>query len=152
MGKGPMGREQLSGIRGEPSTAPRALRIIVADDDHDTVLTLMMVLKHEGHEVRGVYNGPQVLSALADFEADAILLDIAMPELSGWEVARRIRERYGSKRGPLLIGISGQYKQAVDKILSDIIGFDHYLTKPYEPSDVLRFIAPLRYPTELRDK
>jgi hypothetical protein len=40
----------------------------------------------------------------------------------------------------------------VDKILSDVIGFNHYLTKPYEPSDVLRLIAPLKYPTELRDK
>jgi DNA-binding response OmpR family regulator len=57
-------------------------------------------------------------------------------------VARKIKERYGSNRGPLLIGISGQYKQAVDKILSDIIGFDHYVTKPYEPSDVLRFTRP----------
>ena len=108
----------------------------------------MMVLRHEGHEAVGVRNGRQVLSTLATFEADAILLDIAMPELSGWEVARTIRQMYGAKRGPLLIGISGEYKQDADKILSEIIGFDHYLVKPYMPSDVLRLLAPLRTPKD----
>jgi DNA-binding response OmpR family regulator len=132
------------------SKAPRALRIIVADDDRDTVLTLMMVLRHEGHEVRSAHNGKQVLSALQEFEADALLLDIAMPELSGWEVAQKIKDRYGDRK-PLLIGMSGKFKQGADKILSNLVGFDHYLLKPYEPSDVLTLLAPLRYPEADQD-
>ena len=118
------------------------LRILIADDDRDTVLTLMIVLRHEGHEVRGAYNGNQALEAVRQFEPDAVLLDIDMPQGSGWEVVRQIRERLAKR--PLMIGISGEYKHSVDRILSEIIGFDHYLTKPYEASEVLRLLAPLR--------
>lgn len=131
--------------RGEPSKAPRPLRIVVADDDRDTVLTLKMVLRHEGHEVRGVYRGSDVLKHVKEFDPDVVLADINMPELNGYEVARAVRSQYGDKR-PLLIAISGVYKKDSDKILGQLAGFDHYLTKPYEPSDILRLIAPLRYP------
>ena len=139
----------LSGTQAESSKPPRSLRIVVADDDRDAVLTLMMVLRHEGHEVVGVHNGQQVLSTLKKFDADALLLDIAMPGLSGWEVAAKVRERYGPPpQGPLLIGISGKYKQGSDKILSEVVGFDHHLVKPYQPSDLLRLLAPLRYSSD----
>lgn len=133
------------GQDGDPSSAPRALHVLVADDERDTVLTLLMLLRDEGHEVRGVHTGRQALAALRDFEPDAVLLDIALPELSGWEVAREIRKRTGDK-GPLLIGISGEYKQGADKILSEIVGFDHYLLKPYEPRALLALLAPLTSP------
>jgi DNA-binding response OmpR family regulator len=128
----------------KPPAASQALRVLIADDDRDTVMTLMVVLRQEGHEVRGVYNGKQALEAIRQFDPDAVLLDIAMPELSGWEVVRRVKERLA--RRPLMIGISGEYKHSVDRILSEIIGFDHYLTKPYEASDILRLLAPLRLP------
>jgi CheY-like chemotaxis protein len=84
-------------------SAQRALRVLVADDDRDSVLTLMMLLRDEGHEVRGVYSGRQVMGHVLDFDPDVVLLDIAMPELSGWEVARTIRARRGAER-PMLIG------------------------------------------------
>jgi DNA-binding response OmpR family regulator len=127
-------------------SAPRALRILVADDDRDSVLTLMMLLREEGHDVRGVYASRQVMGHVIDFDPDAVLLDIHMPELSGWEVARTIRERRGADR-PLLIGISGEYKQGADKILSQILGFNHYLVKPYPPAELLALLAPLRDPS-----
>jgi len=76
-----------------------------------------------------------------DFDPDVVLLDIAMPDLSGWEVARTIRARRGAER-PLLIGISGEYKQGADKVLAQILGFNHYLLKPYAPSDLLALLAP----------
>lgn len=128
----------------EPPKPRGVLRILIADDDRDSVMTMMVVLRHEGHEVRGVYNGRQALEAIRQFEPDAVLLDIAMPELSGWEVVRQVKERLA--RRPLMIGISGEYKQTVDRILSEVIGFDHYLTKPYQPGDVLRLLDPLRHP------
>ena len=129
----------------EPPKAPRSLRIIVADDDRDTVVTLMMLLRDEGHEVRGVHSGRYVMGAVIDFDPDAVVLDINMPGLSGWEVARTIRDRRGKKR-PMLIGISGEYKQGADRILSAIIGFDHYLVKPYDPKALLALLAPLTLP------
>ncbi len=122
-------------------SAQRALRVLVADDDRDSVLTLMMLLRDEGHEVRGVYSGRQVMGHVLDFDPDVVLLDIAMPELSGWEVARTIRARRGADR-PVLIGISGEYKQGSDKVLAQILGFNHYLVKPYAPAELLALLAP----------
>lgn len=139
-----LGREQLSGARGDPSLAPRSLRIIVADDDRDTVLTLLFLLREEGHDVRGLHSSSEVLKAVNAFNPDVVLLDIAMPQLSGWEVARKIRQRLA--RRPMLIGISGEYRHSVDRILSEIVGFDHYLVKPYEPAALMALLEPLRYP------
>ena len=127
---------------GDLRSTPRSLRIIVADDDNDTVLSLMLLLREEGHEVLGVHKSRDVLKALNRFRPHAVILDIAMPELSGWEIARQIREKVS--RRPLLIGTSGQYKKAVDRILSDAIGFDHYLVKPYAPGALLKLLEPLR--------
>jgi len=128
------------------SGVQRALRIVIADDDRDSVLTLVMLLREEGHDVRGVYSGRQVMGQVIDFDPDVVLLDIAMPELSGWEVARTIRAQRGAER-PLLIGISGEYKQGADRVLAQILGFHHYLVKPYAPADLLALLDPLRDPS-----
>ena len=133
------------GHQPEPPKGPRSLRILIADDERDTVLTLMMLLREEGHEVRGVYTGRQVLDAVRGFDPDVVVLDIAMPELSGWEVARTIRTHPDGKRR-LLIGISGEYKNSVDKLLSTIVGFDHYLLKPCSPNALIALLEPLRTP------
>jgi DNA-binding response OmpR family regulator len=61
------------------------------------------------------------------------------------DVERWKRPQSSAHDRPLIIGISGRYKQASDRILAELSGFDHYLVKPYMPSDVLRLIAPLRY-------
>lgn len=140
---------QFASGQSAPSKAPRSLRILVADDERDTVVTLMMLLREEQHDVRGVYSGREVLALLRDFEPDVVVLDIALPELSGWEVARRIQSRLGDT-GPLLIGISGKYKQGSDRILSQILGFDHYLVKPYDPQVLLALLEPLRHPAQER--
>jgi DNA-binding response OmpR family regulator len=142
MTKTPLGESVQGGQ--ESAKPPRPLRILIADDDRDAVLTLMMVLRHEGHEVRGVYKGIDVLRSLADFAPDAVILDIYMPELNGYDVARGIASRL--RQMPLMIGVSGVYKGGSDRILAELTGFDHYLTKPYDPSDVLRLLAPLRVP------
>ena len=126
-----------------PQAAPRPLRIVVADDDRDTMQTLMILLGEEGHDVRALHSGKDVVRVVREFNPDAVLLDIAMPELSGWEVARTIREQLG--RRPMLIGISGEYKHSVDRILSEAIGFDHYLVKPYDPNELLALLAPLSF-------
>jgi CheY-like chemotaxis protein len=132
--------EQTAQVKGA-----RSLRVLIADDDRDTVLTLAMVLCDEGHEVRGVYNGGDVPRAVRQFAPHAVVVDINMPVLNGYDVARAIRTR---NRNVLLIAISGIYKKDPDKLLAGIAGFDHFLSKPYQASDVLKLLEPLRTPSE----
>ena len=121
----------------------RAKKVVVADDDRDTVLTLTTLLETEGYEVYGAHSGAEALEVASKVDPDAVVLDIALPKLSGWEIARRIRERLGDAR-PLLIGISGQYRQGADKILSQILGFDHYMVKPCDFSSLVALLPPVR--------
>jgi DNA-binding response OmpR family regulator len=123
--------------------AARPLRILVVDDDRDTVISLMMVLRDEGHDVRGTWNPADVTKAVEKFDPDAVLLDINLPGVSGYELARRIRARRNDKR-PLLIAISGVYKKGSDRLLAQIAGFDHHVAKPYDIQHILELIAPLR--------
>jgi DNA-binding response OmpR family regulator len=116
------------------------LRILVADDARDTVFTLMQLLRDDGHDTRGVYKGGEVMPLLESFDPDVVLLDIAMPDASGWDVARDIRRRCGESR-PLLIAISGLYKQSADQILGTMAGFNYFVAKPYDPAALLRLIS-----------
>ncbi len=67
-----------------------------------------------------------------------------MPGMSGYEAARKIRDRFGD--GLLLVAMTGIYKTGSDRILSELVGFNHHLVKPYLTADVLRLLAPLRLP------
>ena len=125
---------------GALQPAARALRVLVVDDDRDTVLTLMALLREEGHEAQGVYDGRQALQATRDFDADAVIMDIAMPQLTGWDTARQMRETIGETR-PLLIALSGQYTKGADRVLSQLAGFDYYLTKPCDPNVLLALLT-----------
>jgi DNA-binding response OmpR family regulator len=126
----------------EPPKALRSLRILIVDDDRDAALTLMMILRDEGHDVRALYSGRNVAGAMIDFGPDAVIIDIEMPDMSGWQIARIIRER--RNRPPLLIAISGHYTKGVDEVVSRLCGFDHYFTKPCMVNDLLKIFAPLR--------
>ena len=116
-------------------------RILVADDDKDTVLSLIALLREEGYEVRGVHRGSEVLQAVFNFAPDVVLLDIGMPQMSGYDVARTLRERYGSAR-PALIAVTGRAGEA-DRRHAHGAGFEHHVAKPYEPRALLRLIGEL---------
>jgi DNA-binding response OmpR family regulator len=118
------------------------LRVVVADDDRDEVLSLSALLREDGHEVRGVANGRQALKAVSEFGADVLLLDIGMPGLSGYEVARALRDRYGGAR-PTLIAVTGR-TAPVDQTLLSMTGFDLYVAKPYDPRVLLGIVASIR--------
>jgi DNA-binding response OmpR family regulator len=118
-------------------------RVVVADDDRDTVLTLTTLLETEGYEVYPAHNGAEALAVASKVKPDAVVLDIALPKVSGWEIARKIRERLGDVR-PLMIGISGEYRQGADRILSEILGFDHYLVKPCDFRSLVELLPPVR--------
>ena len=120
------------------------LRILVADDDRDAVMSLLALLRDEGHEVRGVHTGLDVLDSVRNFAPDAILLDIGMPHITGYEVARELRVRYASAR-PLLIAVTGR-NQPGDRNLSHLAGFDHHVAKPYDPNALLGLLKSLQGP------
>jgi CheY-like chemotaxis protein len=121
----------------------RRVRVVVADDDRDTVMSLAFILGDEGYDVRRAYNGDEALTAVREFEPDAVVLDIAMPEPNGWEVARRIRQMELGAR-PLLIAISGQFVKPSDRVITDMAGFDHFCPKPCEPAKLLGWLANLK--------
>ena len=121
----------------------RPLRVVLADDDHDTVETLAAILRDEGHTVFAVFTGNDVLDAAKRLDPDVIILDIAMPGKSGYAIAHDIQRAFHSTRPPLLIAISGRWKQTSDKLLSLLVGFDHHLTKPCDPRYILELLEPL---------
>lgn len=119
-----------------------ALRIVIADDDRDTVFSLATILQQEGHQVTEVYRGDAVLDEVRASKPDVVLLDIGMPGQTGFEVARNMRQEFGRER-PLLIAVTA-WNQPSAKVLGKLVGFDHYLTKPYPPGELLRLLTPLR--------
>jgi len=116
-----------------------ALRILIADDDRDTVLSLATILLQEGHDVREVYRGDAVLDQVRAYKPDVVLLDIGMPALTGFEIARLVRQEFRGER-PLLIAVTA-WTQNSAKVLGKLVGFDHYLTKPYSTDELLGLIA-----------
>lgn len=123
------------------------LRVLVADDDRDAVESLLELLRDEGHEARGVYTGLDVLDSVRDFAPDAVLLDIGMPRITGYEVARELRIRYASAR-PLLIAVTGR-NQPADRNLSQLAGFDQHVAKPYDPDVLLGLLRGIHRPPGL---
>jgi diguanylate cyclase (GGDEF)-like protein len=119
--------------KSAPSPSRSRRRILLADDERDTLLTLMELLRQEGYEVRGVYRGGDVTPAMQEFDPDVVLIDIAMPDRSGWDVAREIRAKHGPDR-PVLVAISGVYRQAEDQVIGKMGGFNYYLVKPCDPN------------------
>lgn len=119
----------------------RSIRILIADDEPDTVNTLTAILEDEGHRVRPVYGPEEVISNIRSFQPDAIILDIVMPKRSGIQLARQIRQEFFYR--PLLIAISGVYVKPDDTVMTTAAGFDHHITKPANPDEVLRLLEPV---------
>lgn len=121
--------------------ASRPLRVLIADDERDAVAMLAWLLQQEGYAVREVYRGDAVLNKAREFAPDVVLLDIGMPGMTGYEVARKLKAEYGS-RCPVLIAVTGWDKGA-DRALGQIVGFTHYVVKPYDPNDIVSLLKPI---------
>jgi len=128
-------KEIDTGIGAQP------LRVLLADDDRDSAASLSTLLEIEGFEVRVVHGGQEALDAAREFKPHVCLLDIGMPKITGYEAARRLRQRYGDDC-PVLIAVTG-WKQASDRILATLAGFDHHVAKPYEPTELVKLLAKL---------
>jgi len=121
-----------------PNSTNQPLRILVVDDNRDSAETLSMLLELMGNELSVAYDGEQALAMANDIKPDVILLDIGLPKLNGYEVARQIRnEPWGGN--PILIAITG-WGQTEDKDLSRESGFDHHLVKPVDHDHLLKLI------------
>ena len=121
------------------------MRVLVVDDEPDTVLSLVTLLQTEGHEAKGLSNGARAVAEVAAFDPDVVIVDIAMPGMNGWDVAREVRRT--TPRRPVLIAISGTYGKMTDIIISRAAGFSHFLQKPCDPSflfNILSAVAPGR--------
>jgi CheY-like chemotaxis protein len=121
--------------RGE--TAP--LRILVADDNIDSAVSWSEIMRDKGHEVMTVHDGMAATQAAESFRPQVALLDIGMPHLDGYEVARRIRAASWG-RDMLLIAITG-WGQAKDREQARAAGFDEHFTKPLDPDDLVHALG-----------
>jgi DNA-binding response OmpR family regulator len=117
------------------------LRVLIVEDDKDAALTLTLLLETEGHLVKGVATAAAAWNVIRGFDPDVVLLDIGLPDKSGYELAKEFRRWYGALR-PVIIAVTG-WNQSSDKILSQIAGCDHHVGKPYDPKRLLGLLAPL---------
>jgi PAS domain S-box-containing protein len=116
-----------------------ARRILVVDDNVDAAELTATLLAMWGHEVRTLHDGPSVLTAVESFHPELILLDIGLPGMSGYDVARELRQRPEGK-GIVLAAMTG-YGQDKDRSQSREAGFDYHLTKPLDPNLLEAFVA-----------
>jgi PAS domain S-box-containing protein len=110
---------------------PRVRRVLIADDNREAAESLAMLLRMEGHDVTVAYQGGEALAAFSTLQPEVVVLDIGMPELDGYAVARQVRQ-LSVGRGVLLIAATG-WGQEADKAQALAAGFDYHFTKPIEP-------------------
>jgi PAS domain S-box-containing protein len=131
-------RPQTSRTAEQPAATGRGgLRILVADDNRDAAASLAMILELGGHSVEVAHDGGQALEAIARTRFDLALLDIGMPSVNGYDVARRVRESDGDIT---LVAVTG-WGQDTDKDRAFEAGFDHHWVKPIEPQKALELCA-----------
>jgi CheY-like chemotaxis protein/anti-sigma regulatory factor (Ser/Thr protein kinase) len=119
------------------SPAPR--RVMIVDDNCDAAQTLALLLSYDGYATHVACDGHMALQTFSDFDPDVVLLDIGMPGMDGYEVARRLRARRDGRRAKI-IAVTG-WGQESDRQLSLQAGFDHHVVKPVNIDDLLKLIA-----------
>ncbi|RJQ53672.1 MAG: response regulator [Actinobacteria bacterium] len=120
------------GGRAERQTRPR--RVLLIDDDPVFVRGLAVSLKHEGYEVTTLTHGGNALDVIARIRPHAVVLDVMMPQVDGWEVLRLIRESPATSELPVLMLTAKGSEQA--KVLGFSLGADDYLTKPFSLNEL----------------
>jgi signal transduction histidine kinase/CheY-like chemotaxis protein len=114
------------------------MRILVVDDNHDTAISGAQLLKTLGHDVETAFDGPTAVEMAHSFRPDALLLDIGLPGMTGYEIVRKLR-REGFEQARF-VAVSG-YGQPDDHRRSREAGFDHHLVKPVDPASLLAALS-----------
>jgi PAS domain S-box-containing protein len=113
-------------------------RILVVDDNRDATETLARVLELGGHEVHTAHDGLEAVDVAAELQPDAVLLDIGLPKLNGYDAARRIREQPGGK-DVFLVALTG-WGQPEDRRRAQDAGFDAHLVKPVDHAHLAKLL------------
>jgi two-component system, OmpR family, response regulator len=128
----------MNSIGANDGTAP-ARRVLLVDDSVDAAEALSMLLETLGHEVRTMHDGTSALAIVDEFRPEAVILDIGLPGMDGFALARELRKR-PSTRDVLLIALTG-YGGDEDRLRARAAGFDHHLVKPVAFVDLEDLIA-----------
>ena len=125
-----------------PHPPAHRFKILVVDDNHDSALSMAMMLSIMGHDTRTAHDGESAVATAETFLPDVVLLDIGLPKLNGYEVAQRIR---GTAWGEsmYLIAVTG-WGQDEDRQRSTEVGLNQHMVKPVEPSALEKLLAELR--------
>lgn len=115
-----------------------AARVVIVDDHRDVALAVDYALRALGHEVFIARDAPEALRAVVEQHPDLVLIDLVMPVVDGWELARSIRA-LDLPRQPRLIAISG-FTSTEDRERSTAAGFEEHLAKPIGVADLERLL------------
>lgn len=140
----PSPAEPPPAVPGPAGRSEAGWRILVVDDNVDAADSLAMLLRMSGHDVRTAYTGPAALEAGVAYLPHVVLLDIGLPGLNGYEVARRLRAT-PQLRGVRLVALTG-YGTDTDRQLAHEAGCDRHLAKPVEFAAVQKVLAELTLP------
>jgi signal transduction histidine kinase len=127
-----------------PVAAPTGLRVLIVDDNRDGVEMLDEALRSMGHTTRLAYDGQEALLVASEFKPDVALVDIGLPVMDGYEVARKLRQMFDSTTE--LIAVTG-YGQASDRARAHDAGFDAHLVKPVELAKLAQLLVRVPAPT-----
>jgi CheY-like chemotaxis protein/two-component sensor histidine kinase len=121
-----------------PRELPEPKRVLVVDDNRDSADTITALLLAWGHEARTLYDAQSVISVVAEFQPDVVMLDIGLPKINGYDLARQLRQS-GNSRHIVLVAFTG-YGQDDDRRRVREAGFDHHLLKPLQPEALAKII------------
>jgi len=121
--------------------------VLIVDDNHDLAETAKVLLIASGHDVRTAYDGVSAVATANEFDPEVVLLDIGLPGMSGYEVAKRLRASE-QRRSMLLVALTG-YGQDADRQLAREAGFDQHLVKPLDPATLEKIVESISVPTPI---
>jgi PAS domain S-box-containing protein len=124
--------------RGAGASGP-SRRVLVVDDNLDAADSIRKILDLYGHQVRAAYDGRTALTVAEDFHPEVVVLDIGLPGMDGYEVARRLRSMPAT-RSARIVAVTG-YGQEEDRQRSREAGFDQHMTKPVDPDTLNSFVT-----------
>ena len=134
--------EPAVGAAVAPALPDKSLRILVVDDNEDAAVSLTMLLEQEGFQAEAAFDGEQALEQLAASAPDVMLLDLGMPGMDGYEVAKRVRAS-AAGQAIRLIALTG-WGQAADKARTRQAQFDGHLVKPVGLDELKAMLASCR--------